>query len=218
MALVPLPAATSSTRMPGLSRSLAPSRSVSARPPGWSESPSRSFAHSLWYAVAQQVLTSSGSALVCATVSGSIAISLLPGRARTRVGRRRAVGLRPRLNGPRPRRAMFVVLIFSAARATRTVVALKAERDRLRRISLARAPGAIAAALAGLELLAGLLPVAERVVCAEGDLHAAREQELLAAFHQVLLVKGPGVHEVLQHDHEDLVGEGAEVEPSRVTR
>ncbi len=41
---------------------------------------------------------------------------------------------------------------------------------------------------------------------------AAGQEELLAALHQVLLVEGPWIHEVLHHDHEHAVGQRSEVE------
>jgi hypothetical protein len=45
-----------------------------------------------------------------------------------------------------------------------------------------------------------------RIVSAEGNLLAARKENFLAAFHQILLVERPRVHEVLQHDHDHVPG------------
>ena len=39
---------------------------------------------------------------------------------------------------------------------------------------------------------------------------AAGQQKLLAALHQILLVERPGVHEVLQHDHEHVLRDVAD--------
>src|SRR5713101_940388 len=56
-AVVPLPQATSRTRLAGRKPSMRPSSPVNCKPPGWNESPSRNRARSLSYSVAQQVLT-----------------------------------------------------------------------------------------------------------------------------------------------------------------
>src|SRR5580700_7714558 len=62
------------------------------------------------------------------------------------------------------------------------------------------------------QLCAGLLPVADGIVSAEGNLLPSRQQKLLAAFHEVLLVKGPRVHKILQHNHEDEVRQALDVQ------
>ena len=59
----------------------------------------------------------------------------------------------------------------------------------------------------GFELGAGLLAVADRVVGAERYLLAAGKQKFLAALHEILLVEGPGVHEILQHNHNHVPGD-----------
>src|SRR6266852_1199393 len=53
------------------------------------------------------------------------------------------------------------------------------------------------------ELGAGLFAIADGVIGAERYLLAAGKQEFFAALHQIFLVEGPGVHEILQpnHDH-----------------
>src|SRR5579859_6975048 len=58
-----------------------------------------------------------------------------------------------------------------------------------------------------LKLLSCLLPITNGVVGTEWNLLAARKQELLAAFHQVLLIKCPGIHEILQHDHDHVLSD-----------
>src|SRR6266403_1354609 len=58
----------------------------------------------------------------------------------------------------------------------------------------------------GFELGAGLLAVADRVVDAERYLLAAGKQKILAALHEILLIEGPGVHEVLKHNHDHVFG------------
>src|SRR6266851_4353193 len=57
------------------------------------------------------------------------------------------------------------------------------------------------------ELGAGLLAIADRVIGAEWYLLAAGKQEFLAALHEILLVEGPGVHEILQHNHDHVAGD-----------
>src|SRR5258708_2343440 len=56
-----------------------------------------------------------------------------------------------------------------------------------------------------------LLAVSDAVVGAEWNLFAARQQELLAALHHILLIERPRVHEVLQHDHEHPIRDCANV-------
>src|SRR6516225_6125413 len=58
----------------------------------------------------------------------------------------------------------------------------------------------------GFKLCARLLAIPKSVVRAKGDLLASREKEFFAALHQILLVERPGIHEVLQHDHEHVIG------------
>src|SRR5260370_27084013 len=79
---------------------------------------------------------------------------------------------------------------------------LEIEMHRLRLVP--RAVGTCSATfrLHLLQLLARLLAISQCVVCAERDLLSAGQQELLAAFHQVLLVERPWCHEILQHDHD----------------
>src|SRR5579884_1921588 len=93
---------------------------------------------------------------------------------------------------------------------------LKRERERLRRKWHTCAPGLVALALAFLELLACLLTVTNAVIRAEGYLFAIGKQDLLAALHQVFLIEGPGVHEILQHDHEDLIGKGVKIQAQAI--
>ena len=61
----------------------------------------------------------------------------------------------------------------------------------------------------GLKLCARLLAISKGVVRAKRDLLTTGEKEFFAALHQILLVKRPGVHEVLQHDHEHVIGKVA---------
>src|SRR5215470_10416883 len=108
-------------------------------------------------------------------------------------------------------RAAYVLLAPGLARARwrRRWRMLEGERQWLRRARHTGAACPVARPLAGRELFAGLLAVPQRVVGAVRDLLAVRQQRGLAALHQLLLVEGPGIHEVLQHDHKDPVGEGA---------
>src|SRR5258708_7240975 len=62
--------------------------------------------------------------------------------------------------------------------------------------------GADALGFEGFQLRPGLLSVTDSVVCAKWYLLAAGKQEFLAALHEILLVEGPGVHEILQHNHD----------------
>src|SRR5229473_479374 len=55
------------------------------------------------------------------------------------------------------------------------------------------------------ELGAGLFAIADGVIGAERYLLAAGKQEFFAALHQIFLVEGPGVHEILEHDHEHVL-------------
>src|SRR5579859_5302961 len=95
---------------------------------------------------------------------------------------------------------------------------LEIEADRLRYKGDARAAGSVVRPLARFELHARLLTVAKRIVGAERNLLTIRQKEFLAALHQVLLIEGPGIHEVLQHDHEDIAGKGAKVQASQSIR
>jgi hypothetical protein len=72
--------------------------------------------------------------------------------------------------------------------------------------------GTIACSLTGFKLLASLLTVANAIVCTKGNLLAVGQQNLFTAFHQVLLIKCPGIHEVLQHDHEDVPSKSLNIE------
>src|SRR5262249_49663177 len=83
---------------------------------------------------------------------------------------------------------------------------LEIERDwpwLILRAGRARAP---TFRLHSFKLDACLLAISKRVVGAKGDLLAAWEQEFLTALHQILLVERPGIHEVLQHNHQHVVG------------
>src|SRR5260370_24011067 len=80
-------------------------------------------------------------------------------------------------------------------RAARDAV-LDVEDNRLRFIASSIAARLFPFGFHGLQLRACLFPVANRVVGAERDLLAARQQKLFTALHQVLLVEGPRVHEV----------------------
>jgi hypothetical protein len=60
------------------------------------------------------------------------------------------------------------------------------------------------------KLLPRLLTIAQRIVCAEWDLLATGQEEFFAALHQVLLIERPGIHKVLQHDHDHVVGKRAD--------
>src|SRR5262249_32454348 len=61
-----------------------------------------------------------------------------------------------------------------------------------------------------VELLACLFAIAHHIVRTERNLLAAGQQKLLAAFHEVLLIKGIGIHEILQHDHDHVLGNAAD--------
>ncbi len=63
------------------------------------------------------------------------------------------------------------------------------------------------------ELRTSLLAVTDRVVRAEWYLFAAWKQELLATLHQIFLVEGPRVHEILQHDHDHVIRNVAHLKP-----
>src|SRR5215471_21324920 len=89
------------------------------------------------------------------------------------------------------------------------------EVQRLRRVRHTHALGLITAALARLKLLAGLFAITNTVICTERDLLAIWEQDFLAAFHHVLLVKRPGIHEILQHDHENVSDKSLKVQSTR---
>src|SRR5205085_9838492 len=80
-----------------------------------------------------------------------------------------------------------------------------------RRICGAITMSAIACSFAYRKLFSGLLTVANTIVRTEGNLPAVRQEDFLTTLHQVLLIKCPGVHEVLQHDHEDVLGKGAHI-------
>jgi hypothetical protein len=61
-----------------------------------------------------------------------------------------------------------------------------------------------------LELRSGLFAIPDRVIRAEWNLFSAGQQELLAALHQVLLIEGPWVHEILEHDHDHVLRDVAD--------
>src|SRR5258707_672950 len=69
----------------------------------------------------------------------------------------------------------------------------------------------------GFQLRPGLLSVADSVVCAKWYLLAARKQKFLAALHEVLLIESPGVHEILQHDHNHVSGDISDGQSLRQT-
>src|SRR5260370_729667 len=74
--------------------------------------------------------------------------------------------------------------------------------NRLGHKGTTRLAGADALGFEGFQLRPGLLSVTDSVVCAKWYLLAAGKQEFLAALHEILLVEGPGVHEILQHNHD----------------
>ncbi len=82
---------------------------------------------------------------------------------------------------------------------------IKIERDRPRFVFPTLSAGPPALGLRGFELRSGLLAVTNGVVSAEWNLLSAGQQELLAAFHQVLLIKGPRIHKVLEHAHDHVL-------------
>src|SRR5258708_10736213 len=92
---------------------------------------------------------------------------------------------------------------------------MKRKRQWWRRIGRAISSSPMARSLACGKLLPRLLTVADTVVGTERNLLAIRQEDFLTALHHVLLVKGPGVHEVLQHDHEDVLSKGAQIKPIR---
>lgn len=59
--------------------------------------------------------------------------------------------------------------------------------------------------LALRQLIARLFAVPDIVVSAEGDLFTVRQQDYLAALHDILLVERPGIEEILERDHENMV-------------
>jgi hypothetical protein len=69
--------------------------------------------------------------------------------------------------------------------------------------------------LHGVELPTSLLAVADRIVGAEWDLLAARQEKLLATFHEVLLIERPRIHEILKHDHDHVPGDLVDGQPIR---
>src|SRR5260370_3173975 len=56
-----------------------------------------------------------------------------------------------------------------------------------------------------LQLSASLFAIADGIVGAKRNLFASRQEKFLAALHEVLLIEGPRVHEILQHDHQDVL-------------
>ena len=52
-----------------------------------------------------------------------------------------------------------------------------------------------------------LLSIPDRVIRAERDDAAIRDEELDATFHDVLDIEGPRIHKVAGVDHEDVAGE-----------
>src|SRR5258708_7567269 len=91
---------------------------------------------------------------------------------------------------------------------------MESEGQRLRDKGHTLSLSLVTLALTLLQLHPGLFAVPDVVISTEWDLFAIGEQDFLAALHQVLLVEGPGIHEILQHDHEDIFGEGTQVQSS----
>src|SRR5260370_35793134 len=87
--------------------------------------------------------------------------------------------------------------------------AIGVEDERARVVSATFAPGAPPLGLHRIELGSRLFPIPHRVVGAEWNLLAARQQKLLAAFHEILLVEGPRAHEILERDHDHALGDVA---------
>src|SRR5260370_28800261 len=75
--------------------------------------------------------------------------------------------------------------------------------------------GSNARGFESFEVGAGLLPIADGVVRAEGYLLAAGKQKFLAALHQILLIEGPRVHEILQHNHNHTIRNVSDLEALR---
>src|SRR5258708_11415779 len=86
------------------------------------------------------------------------------------------------------------------------------ELDGLRFESVTLRLRALALRFHRLQLSASLFAIADRIVGAERNLLASRQEKFLAAFHEVLLIESPGVHEILQHDHQDVLGDIADGE------
>src|SRR5215831_8624530 len=59
----------------------------------------------------------------------------------------------------------------------------------------------------GFKLGSCLLTITKGVVSAEWDLFTAGKEKFFAALHQVLLIECPWIHEVLEHDHEHVLGQ-----------
>src|SRR5258708_11100385 len=191
MALAPLPAATSRRRLPGPRSRSVPRRLVSGRPPGWNDSPSSWRAQSLAYAAAQQALTSSAWTPAMSSVLVSMRVAFLTGAC-------------PHVDA---------LTLRAIARASMIHWLIKRKRQWRRSIRGAVKASTIARSFACCKLLSCLLAIADAVVRAKRNLLPVGQENFLTALHQVLLVKGPGVHEVLQHDHEDMLGKGAHIKP-----
>src|ERR1039457_2742787 len=56
-----------------------------------------------------------------------------------------------------------------------------------------------------LQLSASLFTIADGIVSTERNLLASRQEKFLTALHEVLLIKSPRVHEILQHDHQHVL-------------
>src|SRR5215471_4034816 len=97
----------------------------------------------------------------------------------------------------------------------RSVSCFEVKTNRLGLVTPAFNAGAASFRFHCLELYPGLLPVSYGVVSAKWNLLVTRKQKFLAAFHQVLLVEGPWIHKVLQHDHDHVTGDIANREAFR---
>src|ERR1035437_3185522 len=82
---------------------------------------------------------------------------------------------------------------------------MKVKDNRLQTIGRAVTARLLASCFHRVQLSTSLFAIADRIVRAERNLLAARKQEFLTALHQILLVERPGVHEVLQHDHQHVL-------------
>src|ERR1039458_6448370 len=82
---------------------------------------------------------------------------------------------------------------------------VKVKDNRFWTICYAVATSLLALWLHRVELSTRLFAIPDGVIGAERNLLATGQQEFLAALHQVLLVESPGIHEVLQHDHDHVL-------------
>src|SRR5260370_16431555 len=69
----------------------------------------------------------------------------------------------------------------------------------------------------GFELDTSLFAITNRVISAERNLLPSRKQKFLAALHQVLLIEGPRVHEILQHNHNHVPEDTSDAQRSSKT-